>query len=81
MNWYNKIICAGFPTYKPRQIAKKLRRLGFIYLRPGKGSHEIWGTRDGNIWGSFPMGNPHPVTIRDIVVKDLHIPYKRFMAV
>ena len=28
--------------FKYQQVARKLRRLGFVFVRPGAGSHEIW---------------------------------------
>jgi predicted RNA binding protein YcfA (HicA-like mRNA interferase family) len=28
--------------FKYREVAKKLRKLGFDFVRPGAGSHEIW---------------------------------------
>ncbi len=33
------------PTMKYRDVASRLRHLGFEYLRPGKGSHEVWINR------------------------------------
>jgi predicted RNA binding protein YcfA (HicA-like mRNA interferase family) len=28
--------------FKYQQVARKLRRFGFVFVRPGAGSHEIW---------------------------------------
>jgi predicted RNA binding protein YcfA (HicA-like mRNA interferase family) len=33
------------PALKYREVAACLRRHGFEYLRPGKGSHEFWINR------------------------------------
>lgn len=33
------------PTLKYREVVACLRRHGFEYLRPGKGSHEFWINR------------------------------------
>ena len=37
---------AGF---RYRQVARKLRRLGFEFNRQAAGSHEIWGNPDGRL--------------------------------
>ena len=37
---------AGF---RYRQVARKLRRLGFEFNRHAAGSHEIWGNPDGRL--------------------------------
>jgi predicted RNA binding protein YcfA (HicA-like mRNA interferase family) len=28
--------------FKYREVARKLRTFGFVYVRQGKGSHEVW---------------------------------------
>ena len=33
------------PSLKYRDVVSRLRRHGFTYLRPGKGSHEFWINR------------------------------------
>jgi predicted RNA binding protein YcfA (HicA-like mRNA interferase family) len=33
--------------YKYRDVASKLRKLGFAFDRSAKGSHEIWRHKDG----------------------------------
>jgi len=31
-----------FPAYTDKEILKKLRKLGFVFERQAKGSHEFW---------------------------------------
>jgi len=31
-----------FPVYTDKEITKKLRKLGFVFDRQAKGSHEFW---------------------------------------
>jgi predicted RNA binding protein YcfA (HicA-like mRNA interferase family) len=31
-----------FPAYTDKEIIKKLRKLGFVFQRQAKGSHEFW---------------------------------------
>lgn len=39
---------------KYRDVTKFLRSRGWVLLRQGKGSHEIWGTEDGAMTISIP---------------------------
>lgn len=41
------------PILKYREITKRLRKLGFVFYRQGKGSHEIWHHPDGR-WTTVP---------------------------
>ncbi|HFQ94087.1 MAG TPA: addiction module toxin, HicA family [Anaerolineae bacterium] len=41
------------PAFKYREIVKRLRKLGFVLYRQGKGSHEIWRHPDGR-WTTVP---------------------------
>ena len=41
------------PAFKYREVAKRLRKLGFVLYRQGKGSHEIWRHPDGR-WTTVP---------------------------
>jgi predicted RNA binding protein YcfA (HicA-like mRNA interferase family) len=34
--------------FKHREVVRKLRKLGFVFIRPGAGSHEIWRHRETN---------------------------------
>lgn len=42
---------------KTRTVLKHLRRRGWIRLRDGSGSHEIWGLPDGSKRASIPTGH------------------------
>jgi len=42
---------------KTKDVMKFLRGLGWVYLRNGKGSHEIWGLPDGSQRASIPAGH------------------------
>jgi predicted RNA binding protein YcfA (HicA-like mRNA interferase family) len=39
---------------KYRDVTKFLRSQGWILIRPGKGSHQVWGTADGTMTISIP---------------------------
>lgn len=45
------------PALTYRAVVAKLRRHGFTYLRPGKGSHEFWINRET---GKVTMVACHP---------------------
>ena len=45
------------PALKYREVVGCLRRRGFVYLRPGKGSHEFWINRAS---GKITMIACHP---------------------
>lgn len=38
---------AGFPTVKPRQVARALERMGFLLIRKSRGSHWQFEHPDG----------------------------------
>lgn len=40
------------PLCKPKKLKKLLKKLGYEYSRPGKGSHEIWQNKNGK---NFPV--------------------------
>lgn len=42
---------------KTRDVMKYLKGLGWVYLRDGQGSHEIWGLPDESIKASLPVGH------------------------
>ena len=80
MNWYKKIIYAGIEVFTFRQITKKLKRLGYVFIRYGKGDHQIWGTPDGNVTGSFQaVREPNPSTVRRAVTVELGLPWQTFV--
>ena len=47
---------------KTRQVIKYLASLGWVFLRDGQGSHEIWGLPDGSVKASIPVGH-HEVSV------------------
>lgn len=63
-----------------REIAKKLKKLGCIELRKGKGSHRIWYNPETNQvvsipdWGSKDLA---PGTVRAII-RELGISREQF---
>ena len=42
---------------KTRDVLKYLKGLGWVYLRDGQGSHEIWGLPDESEKASIPVGH------------------------
>ena len=42
---------------KTKDVLKYLRGLGWVYLRDGQGSHEIWGLPDGSVKATIPAGH------------------------
>jgi len=40
--------------FKYKEIIKKLKQFGFIFLRMAKGSHEIWYNREKNLFTTVP---------------------------
>ena len=42
---------------KTRDVLKLLRGLGWVCLRDGQGSHELWGLPDGSAKASIPTGH------------------------
>ena len=42
---------------KTKDVMKHLKSLGWVYLRDGQGSHEIWGLPDESIKVSIPAGH------------------------
>lgn len=42
---------------KTKDVLKYLRGLGWVYLRNGQGSHEIWGLPDGSARAAIPAGH------------------------
>ena len=39
---------------KYKEITKKLKGFGFVFLRSAKGSHEIWYNRENNLFTTVP---------------------------
>lgn len=42
---------------KPRDVLKHLKGQGWVFLRDGQGSHEIWGLPDESQKASIPVGH------------------------
>ena len=41
---------------KTRDVLRYLKSIGWVRLRGGQGSHEIWGLPDGSIRAVIPAG-------------------------
>lgn len=42
---------------RTRDVLDYLRSLGWVFLRDGQGSHEIWGLSDGSQKAAIPAGH------------------------
>ncbi len=42
---------------KTRDVLKHLKSIGWVYLRDGQGSHELWGLPDESQKASIPAGH------------------------
>lgn len=42
---------------KTRDVLKHLKSLGWVFLRDGQGSHEIWGLPDESVKATIPTGH------------------------
>ncbi|WP_206447611.1 type II toxin-antitoxin system HicA family toxin [Agrococcus sp. KRD186] len=42
---------------KTRDVLRHLRAIGWVRLRDGRGSHEIWGRPDGSVKFAVPVGH------------------------
>lgn len=42
---------------KTRDVMKHLRNAGWVFLRDGQGSHEVWGLPDGSAKIVIPAGH------------------------
>ena len=42
---------------KTRDVLNHLRSIGWVYLRDGQGSHELWGLPDGSKKAVVPAGH------------------------
>ena len=66
--------------FKYKDIIKKLKKFGFIFLREAKGSHEIWFNADKNLYTTIPRhsGDLPEATLRAIL-KQADIETKEFL--
>jgi len=59
-----------FPSLKPNQVIRKLRKAGFVFDRHAKGSHEIWynpSTRRRTVVPNHPGRDIPKGTLRAII--------------
>jgi len=42
---------------RTRDVLKYLKGLGWVFLRDGQGSHQIWGLPDESVKASIPAGH------------------------
>jgi predicted RNA binding protein YcfA (HicA-like mRNA interferase family) len=66
--------------FKYREVSKKLRALGFVFDRPGPGSHEIWRQAQTGAKVTLPHhpGDMKEGTLRAIL-KEARIDIDRFL--
>lgn len=52
-----------------RDVVRKLRKVGFVFDRQAKGSHEIWWNSDTRRWTTIPnhSGDIPEATVKAIV--------------
>jgi len=55
--------------FKYREVTRKLKKLGFNFLREAKGSHEIWYNSQTNLYTTIPKhsGDMIEGTLRHIL--------------
>ncbi len=61
---------------KTRDVIKYLKSLGWVFLRDGQGSHEIWGLPDESVKASIPVGHREVSAgvLRQIKNAGVHLP-------
>ncbi|CAD5144117.1 protein of unknown function (plasmid) [Microbacterium sp. Nx66] len=61
---------------KTRDVLKYLKGLGWVYLRDGQGSHELWGMPDESVKASIPTGHREvsPGVLRQIQNVGVELP-------
>ncbi|MFT4187430.1 MAG: type II toxin-antitoxin system HicA family toxin [Aeromicrobium sp.] len=42
---------------KTKDVISHLKSIGWVFLRDGQGSHEIWGMPDESVKASIPAGH------------------------
>jgi predicted RNA binding protein YcfA (HicA-like mRNA interferase family) len=72
----------GIPAFKYRDVAKRLRKLGFVFYRQGKGSHEIWRHPDGR-WTTLPRHGSKTLSRRTMkaILDDVGMEGDEFQAI
>jgi len=59
-------------------VVKELQSRGWVLLRQGKGSHELWGLPDGSVYESIPRHREVSAGIVGQLVKKLPDPPKEW---
>jgi predicted RNA binding protein YcfA (HicA-like mRNA interferase family) len=61
---------------KTRDVLKHLKSLGWVFLRDGQGSHEIWGLPDESVKATIPAGHREvsPGVLRQIKNAGVKLP-------
>lgn len=54
---------------KYRDVIKFIKKQGWVFLRQGKGSHEIWGLPDESVWHSIPHHEVGGFVLGDLMKK------------
>ncbi|MEW5985432.1 MAG: type II toxin-antitoxin system HicA family toxin [Chloroflexota bacterium] len=70
---------SSIPALTYRDIVKRLRKLGFVFYRQGKGSHEIWRHPDGR-WTTIPRHGSKVISRRTMksILDDIGIDGDQF---
>ena len=69
-----------FPNITYQQCIKKLRKLGFYYIRQCKGSHELWG-RDSDKSTTIVPHHGNRILSKTVVkgiLNDINLNIKKF---
>jgi len=69
------------PALTDRQIIARLKKLGFVFYRQAKGSHEIWRHPDGR-WTMVPRHAGKTISRRTMkaILKDIGLSGDDFLA-
>jgi predicted RNA binding protein YcfA (HicA-like mRNA interferase family) len=70
------------PALKDREVIAKLRKLGFVYYRNAKGSHEIYRHSDGR-WTMVPRHAGKTISQRTMkaILNDIRMSGDDFLTV
>lgn len=69
------------PALTDREVIARLKKLGFVFYRQAKGSHEIWRHPDGR-WTMVPRHAGKTISRRTMksILKDIRISADDFLA-
>lgn len=61
---------------KSKDVLKHLKSLGWVRLRDGQGSHEIWGLPDESVKAAIPIGHREvsPGVLRQLKKAGVELP-------